>query len=71
MASDGGTLNDVLNFIIPIIVWALLAYIIYRIPIIKEGIGRLIDWNRNRRENVSNSRSSSSGGTYKTSIGYE
>lgn len=71
--ASGGTLNDILNFIIPIAVYGMLGYIIYRIPIVKEGIDRLIEWNKNRRANVdnSNSRSSYSGGSYKTTIGYE
>lgn len=42
------TLNSVLNFIIPIGVWIFLAWIIYRIPVVKEGITKLREWMASR-----------------------
>lgn len=67
--ASGGTLNDILNFIMPILVWALLIYIIYRIPIVREGVAKLINWYQNRKSGSDNQ--GSSGGSYKTTIGYE
>jgi hypothetical protein len=64
-----GTLNDILNFIIPIAVYALIAFILYRIPIVTQGVDKLINWYQNRK--IEKSNSTSSGGGYKTSIGYE
>jgi hypothetical protein len=66
-----GTFGDILNFIIPIAVYALLVFIIYRIPIVTTGVDKLIDWYKNRKSEKSNSSSASSGGGYRTSIGYE
>ena len=65
-----GTINDILNFIIPFAVWGFLAYIIYRIPIVTEGVDRFREWLKNRKEGGSSSNSSYGGG-YKSSIGYE
>lgn len=45
-----GELSKILDFLIPIIVWALLIYVIYRVPIVKEGIDKLRNWWSNRRE---------------------
>lgn len=45
-----GTFDDILNFIIPPAVYAFLIYLIYRIPIVTEGVSRLKDWWLNKRE---------------------
>lgn len=44
------TLNDVLNFCIPIGVWLFLIWIIYRIPIIQQGVDKLAEKIRDLRE---------------------
>jgi len=46
------TLDSVLNFIIPIVVYGFIIYIIYRIPLVKEGVSKLRDWYSNRKEKV-------------------
>jgi len=46
------TLDSVLNFIIPIAVYGFIIYIIYRIPLVKEGVSKLRDWYSNRKEKV-------------------
>jgi hypothetical protein len=48
MASIG--IDEVLNFIIPFLVWGFIAYIIYRIPLVKEGVEKFRDWRSNRAE---------------------
>ena len=53
------TVSDIINFIIPIGIWVFIGWIIYKIPIVTEGIQKIIDWNSNRKnkkeENVSES----------------
>jgi len=44
----GNTLDDILNFMIPIGVWAFLIYVIYRIPIVTEGVDKFRTWWANR-----------------------
>lgn len=44
------TFNDILNFIIPIGVWLFIIWIIYRIPIVTEGVAKLKNWWENKRE---------------------
>jgi len=46
------TLDSVLNFIIPIAVYGFIIYVIYRIPLVKEGVSKLRDWYSNRKEKV-------------------
>ena len=43
------TFNDILNFIIPIGVYIFIGWIIYRIPLVKDGVDKLRDWNSNRK----------------------
>jgi hypothetical protein len=46
------TIEQILNFLIPIGVWIFLGWIIYRVPIIKEGVGKLRDKISERRERI-------------------
>jgi len=46
------TIEQILNFLIPIGVWIFLGWIIYRIPIIKEGVDKLRDKISERRERI-------------------
>lgn len=45
------SLDQILNFIIPFLVWIFLLYILYTIPPIKEMVHRLINWFKNWRDN--------------------
>jgi hypothetical protein len=42
------TLDSILNFLIPPVIFMFIAYIFYRIPLVKEGIDRLREWWSNR-----------------------
>ena len=44
-----GEFEKIINFIIPIAVWIFLGWIIYRIPVVRDGIDRLKEWNENRK----------------------
>ena len=48
----GSTIDSIINFIVPIAVWIFLAWIIYKIPIVKEGVDKLRAWNERRKNNV-------------------
>jgi hypothetical protein len=41
--AEPSTLESILNFLMPIIVWMFLLYILYRIPIFKDMINWVID----------------------------
>lgn len=43
------SLDSILNFIIPYLVWGFIIWVIYRIPIVNEGIDKLKDWWANRQ----------------------
>jgi hypothetical protein len=44
------SLDQILNFFIPILVWCFLIYIIYKIPPIKEMVDRFFGWIKDKRE---------------------
>jgi hypothetical protein len=43
-------IDTLLNFIIPPAIFLFIFWILYKIPIVNEGIASLIDWNRRRVE---------------------
>ena len=47
------TIDSILNFIMPVAVFLFLGWIIYRIPIVQQGVDAFRDWNENRRNRVS------------------
>lgn len=47
-----GALDSILDFIIPILVYAFLIYLIYRIEIVKKGVNKLKEMWSNRKTNV-------------------
>jgi len=57
-----GTLDSILNFLIPILVWAFLIWILYRIPIITDGVGKLRELISNRKTKMNDT----GGGDFET-----
>lgn len=45
------TFDDILNFIMPILVFLFIGFIFYRIPLVKKGVDALSDKIRDWREN--------------------
>ncbi len=43
--------DDILNFIMPILVFGFIVFIFYRIPLVKKGVDSLSDKIKNWREN--------------------
>jgi hypothetical protein len=64
-----GTVDSILNFIIPLGVIGLLFWMVYRIPIIKEGVDALINKFRNWKEGREHQ--TTTGGRTLQSIQYE
>lgn len=60
-------IDQLLNFIIPPAIFLFIFWILYKIPIVKEGISSFIDWNRRRVEG----KEERSDSTTLTSISYE